>query len=35
MQDPDTAVRAPNAFPAIVSQEEFDRVQRMQGTVGS
>ena len=35
MQDPDTAVRAPNAFPAIVSQEEFDRVQRMRGTVSS
>ena len=35
MQDPDTAVRVPNAFPAIVSQEEFDRVQRMRGTAGS
>ena len=35
MQDPDTAVLAPNAFPAIVSQEEFDQVQRMRGTVGS
>ena len=35
MQDPDTAVRTPNAFPAIVSQEEFDRVQRMGGTAGS
>ena len=29
MQDPDTAVRVPNAFPAIVSQDDFDRVQRM------
>ena len=29
-RDPDTEVRVPNAFPAIVSQDEFDRVQRMQ-----
>ncbi len=28
-RDPDTAVRVPNAFPAIVSQEEFNRVQQM------
>ena len=35
MEDPDTAVRAPNAFPAIVSQEEFDRVQRMRETLRS
>ena len=30
MENPNTAVRAVNAFPAIVSQEEFDTVQRME-----
>ena len=35
MQDPETAVRVPNAFPAIVSQEEFDQVQNMRHDVGS
>ena len=30
MQNPSTAVRVPNAFPAIVSQEEFDLVRRME-----
>ncbi len=35
MQDPDTAVRAPNAFPAIVTQQEFDQVQNMKGTASS
>ena len=35
MNDPDTAVRVPNAFPAIVNQEEFDRVQRMWDTLRS
>ena len=34
MQDSDTAVRVPNAFPAIVTQEEFDQVQRTRRTVG-
>ncbi|MCY4554969.1 MAG: recombinase family protein [Chloroflexi bacterium] len=34
MQSPDTAVRKPNAFPAIVTQEEFDQVQRMWVTAG-
>ena len=35
MQDPDTAVRVPNAFPAIVTQQEFDQVQNMRHNVGS
>ena len=30
MEHPSTAVRVVNAFPAIVSQEEFDLVQRME-----
>ena len=30
MENPNAAVRVPNAFPAIVSQEEFDTVQRME-----
>ena len=29
MAKPETAVRTPNAFPAIVTQQEFDQVQRM------
>lgn len=29
MKDPNTAVRVVNAFPAIVTQQEFDAVQRM------
>ena len=29
MSDPTTAVRVPNGFPAIISQEDFDKVQRM------
>ena len=28
-QDPDTAVKVPNAFPAIVSQDKFNRAQQM------
>ena len=35
MGNPETAVRVPNAFPAIVSQEEFDQVQNMRHNVGS
>ena len=30
MANPETAVRTPNAFPAIVSPEKFAQVQRMQ-----
>lgn len=30
MQDPSTAVRVQNAFPSIVSQEEFDLIQLME-----
>ncbi len=30
MANPETAVRVPNAFPAIVTPQEFDQVQRMQ-----
>ena len=29
MANPETAVRVPNTFPAIVTQHEFDQVQRM------
>ncbi len=29
MRNADTAVRVPNAFPAIVTQQEFEQVQRM------
>ena len=29
MSNPATAVRVPNAFPAIISQDEFDTVQQM------
>ena len=29
MSDPATAVRVPNAFPAIIPQHRFDRVQQM------
>ena len=28
-ENADSPVRVPNAFPAIISQDEFDRVQRM------
>ena len=35
MRNPETAVRVPNAFPAIISQDEFDQVQSMRGTVNS
>ena len=35
MSNPETAVRVPNAFPAIISQDEFDQVQSMRGTVSS
>ena len=31
----DSRVRVLNAFPAIISQEEFDQVQSMRGTVNS
>ena len=30
MANPETAVRVPNAFPAIVTPQEFDRAQRME-----
>ena len=30
MANPETAVRVPNAFPAIVTPQEFEQVQRMQ-----
>ena len=29
MSNPETAVRVPNAFPATISRDAFDRVQRM------
>ena len=29
MSDPATAVRVPNAFPAIIPQDDFDKVQQM------
>ena len=35
MRNPETAARVPNAFPAIISQDEFDQVQSMRGTVNS
>ena len=35
MRNPETVVRVPNAFPAIISQDEFDQVQSMRGTVNS
>ena len=31
MEDPDSAVRVVNAFPSIVTQQEFDLAQRMEG----